>query len=116
MNDLAIKTVLRRFRRSYGFTQEELSELMGLKDRSELSRIERGERPLRLEQLIRLKIIFDASLKDIAPKIWMRALNGLWEGTQTVIDVCSDKKSSGAREKCSFLKSAQERVEALETK
>jgi len=60
---------LRRERRSWGFSQRELAELLGFNERSSLSRIEHGKRTPGLEIALACATLFGVSLGELFPQL-----------------------------------------------
>lgn len=56
---------LRYYRKLSPLKLSDVAKLMGLSDYSNLSRSEKGERPISSEQLIIYQLLFDASLKQL---------------------------------------------------
>lgn len=113
MNIKTPRDILRYHRRTNGFTQREFARLIGVKSRSQLSRIERGKRPLTVEELIRSRILFNIPLSELIPVTWRRVVNGLWEDIRALTNARASCSKS-ADTQCTFLKHAEKQVEQLE--
>ncbi|WP_041599003.1 helix-turn-helix domain-containing protein [Hahella chejuensis] len=107
--------MLRYYRRSNGFTQKEFASLLGFRSRSQLSRVERGKRIPRLDQLLRFRILFGVPMQKLIPTTWTRTLNGLWEDIELMRTTCTKNSDCKQTEKHAFLMHAKEQVETLET-
>lgn len=105
--------LLRAYRRSAGFTQDELARLAGIESRSHLSRVETGKRIPKLEQLLRYEVLFGISIEKMFPKVCTRTLNGLWEDIQQELDAFRGSHDLAAARKRAILKKAQERIESI---
>lgn len=105
--------LLRTYRRSAGFTQDELTRLTGIESRSQLSRIETGKRVPRLEQLLRYEFLFGLSIEKMVPGVCNRVLNGLWEDIQSELASCKGTHDSVVERKCAVLRKAQARIESM---
>lgn len=106
--------ILRRERRTRGFTQAEFAQLIGTKSRSQLSRIERGERVPTLDQVIRSRVLFNIPLAELVPSMWSKTLNGLWEDIHALKTRCQ-RRGDAAPLQCEFLAEAEQQVERLES-
>lgn len=104
---------LRTYRRSAGFTQCEITRLMGFENRSNLSRVERGKRIPRLEQALRYEFLFGVPIEKLVPRLCDQVLNGLWEDIQSQIGACDRAKNPKSKRKCDVLRAAQRRIEAI---
>lgn len=111
MSNKTPNDALRRLRRSYGFTQKEIANILGFKSRTQLSRVERGERTPRLEQLVRARILFRTPISELIPATWSRIVNGLWEDVHAA---CKHKSKAVCSEKCMFLTDVSHRLEKPE--
>ena len=54
----ALRCYLRRHRRAWGLTQQEIASLVGLRSAAHVSRIEHGKRPPSLEAALACQVIF----------------------------------------------------------
>lgn len=106
--------IWRRFRRTLGFTQKEFAKLVGVESRSQLSRLERGERIPRLDQVIRSSVLLGTPIADLVPKAWRNALNGLWEDVSDLQERYGRASSPQAREHATFLAKVVHEVEREE--
>lgn len=66
---LHIGTYLRRERRKWGLTQEELAHLVGLKSRASISRIEHGQCPPTAHELLAFQLIFGMTALQLFPQL-----------------------------------------------
>lgn len=104
---------MRRERRAAGLTQKEYARIVGIQDRSQLSRIERGERSPTLDQLIRYSIMLDMPIGKLLPKQFNRALNALWEEVDEAITVCGHDHGDTCDHRCVVLQGIKTRIEAV---
>jgi transcriptional regulator with XRE-family HTH domain len=63
---------IRRERRSWGLSQQELAALLGFTDRTRISRIEHGERIPGLETALACATLFGVSLGELFPQLAAR--------------------------------------------
>lgn len=61
---------LRRERRAAGLSLEELAGLVGCRDVTQLSRVERGQREPSLSILIACRVLFDVQPEALFPKLY----------------------------------------------
>lgn len=107
------KDFLRTYRRSAGFTQCEISRLMGFENRSNLSRVERGKRIPKLEQALRYEFLFGVPIEKLVPGLCDQVLNGLWEDIETQLGACESAKNPKSKRKCDILRAAKDRIESM---
>ena len=60
---------LRTHRRSWGLSQRELADLLGMESRAHVSRIERGKRSPTLETALACSTLFGVSLDELFPQL-----------------------------------------------
>ena len=64
-----IVTYLRRERRKWGLTQEELASLLGLKSRGNISALENGKCQPTARELLALQLIFGMTASQLFPEL-----------------------------------------------
>jgi transcriptional regulator with XRE-family HTH domain len=64
---------LRRHRRLWGLSAKELSKLLGIKDPAQLSRIEHGKRPPKIEVALASQALFGVSPAEMFPHLYALA-------------------------------------------
>lgn len=60
---------LRTHRRTWGLSQRELADLLGMESRAHISRIERGKRSPTLETALACSTLFGVSLGELFPQL-----------------------------------------------
>lgn len=64
-----IVTYLRRERRKWGLTQRELAVLIGLKSRTQISRLEHGLCPPTARELLAFQLLFGMTAHQLFPRL-----------------------------------------------
>ena len=66
----ALRCYLRRHRRAWGLTQQEVASLVGLQSAAHVSRIEHGKRPPSLEAALACQVIFGIPPDAMFPQVY----------------------------------------------
>ena len=70
---------LRTYRRTWGLTQQELADLLGVESRTQVSRLEHGKRVPCLEIALASATLFGVSLGDLFPQVAVEVEKNLRE-------------------------------------
>ena len=73
---------LRTFRRTWGLSQQELADLLGLESRTSVSRLEHGKRVPGLEIALACSSLFGVSLDELFPQFSEEIVDKLKERIQ----------------------------------
>src|SRR5437868_5392207 len=68
MNNSIVHCALRTHRRTWGLSQQELAELLGMESRAHISRIEHGKRTPSMETALSCSTLFGVPLGDLFPQ------------------------------------------------
>jgi transcriptional regulator with XRE-family HTH domain len=98
-------------RRRCGFSQGELSYLLGYKDQSHISRLEKGKRDPNLFIVLACQILFDAPPAEIFPGLFERAEEEVLTRAYELHQQLEDNPSKEARLKLNALDAAFDRRE-----
>ncbi len=77
---------LKTFRRRAGFSQEQLSLLLGYQDRSCISKYENSALEPNLSTLIAYQVIFQTDLQELFPDLYQKVEGEVLQRVQTLID------------------------------
>src|SRR5437667_9387048 len=64
-----VPSLLRTQRRTWGFSQREMADLLGFESSAEISRIEHGKRTPGLETALACSTLFGVSLHELFPQL-----------------------------------------------
>jgi DNA-binding XRE family transcriptional regulator len=115
MNDHDI-SMFRSWRRRSGLTQEDVAFLVGLSVASQVSRHESGEREPDLRLALGYKLIFDATVHELLPRIYFDVAKNVRNRAQALLDKQGqDTTTQRSTCKAEHLRSLIARVEAIST-
>src|SRR5262245_50130191 len=98
-----LKTYLRPLRRSSGLTQRELAYLIGRKDGSCISRVERFERVPTLVWTRACTLVFGTRAFEIFPELFAEVREGVLYRANDLYEQLQGNPSKAARAKLDFL-------------
>jgi len=101
---------LRTYRRQWGFSQRELSFLLGVRDRSVWARYERGQRAPSARFSLGCEVLFNASARDLFPKIQMETEDVLMRRAYVLYERLKQEKTPSAEAKLRLLDDLLKRV------
>ena len=105
-----IVTYLRRERRKWGLTQDELALLIGAKSRSQVSMLERGLTRPTAEQLIALCLLFGLTALQLFPQLAERARDDAASVAKAMIDASEPDATLRAQRKNTLLRQTLSRA------
>ena len=79
MSSTSLPCPLRTYRRTWGLTQQELADLLGVESRTQVSRLEHGKRVPCLEIALASATLFGVSLGDLFPQVAVEVEKNLRE-------------------------------------
>jgi transcriptional regulator with XRE-family HTH domain len=77
MNSTIVPCALRTHRRTWGFSQRELAELLGFRSATPISRLEHGKRVPAIEIALACATLFSVSLGELFPQLTMETEDNL---------------------------------------
>ena len=101
---------LRTHRRQWGLSQRELSHLLGLKDRSLLSLLEKAQRAPTLHIALACETLFGVTAKELFPKFYGQVTDALMRRALVQHKRLEREDSSHAKTKRILLQDAQRRA------
>lgn len=106
----------RSWRRRSGLTQEDVAFLVGLSVASQVSRHESGEREPDLRLALDYKLIFDATVHELLPRIYLDVAKNVRSRAQALLDKQGEDASTQRSTcKAEHLRGLIARVEAITT-
>jgi transcriptional regulator with XRE-family HTH domain len=81
-----IVTYVRRERRSWGLSQKEVAQILGLKSRTQVSRLEHGLAQPTAEQLLALQLLFGLTARQLFPRLSEQARDRVLIGIRSMMD------------------------------
>jgi transcriptional regulator with XRE-family HTH domain len=81
-----IVTYLRRERRKWGLTQEDLAHLVGLKSRASISLIEHGQRPPTAKELLAFQALFGMTALQLFPQLSVTTGQQVFRNAKVMIE------------------------------
>ena len=109
-------SMFRSWRRRSGLTQEDVAFLVGLSVASQVSRHESGEREPDLRLALGYKLIFNATVHELLPQIYLDVAKNVRSRAQALLDKQGeDATTQRSTCKAEHLRSLIERVEAIPT-
>ena len=91
---------LRTYRRTWGLTQRELADLLGVECRTQVSRLERGKRVPGLEIALACTTLFGVSLDELFPQLAVEVEESLRKKIARLREDCPQRTDpSGSRKR-----------------
>ena len=110
--DHRLKSYLRTHRRRWGFTQQELAFLIGIKSSTSISRIERLKRIPTFEAAFALGVIFSVAPPELFPAIFSEVQSGIVERANELYEQLQGDPSKRTRIKLDFLETLLARLQS----
>ena len=105
-----VPSYLRTERRKWGLTQRELAKLLGGKSRTQVSRLERGERAPSVESLLSCLVLFGASAPALFPHLYSHIEERVLRDAAALLEELADDTSRKSTRKRELLKLALARA------
>ena len=100
----------RKWRRTASFKQKEIAQLLGLKDDTQICRIEQGYRVPGLALAIALEVLTGMSLHEILSSMYEQVEEETLARVTTMLMDIEHSSSPSAQAKCKHLRGCQDRV------
>lgn len=101
---------VRPLRRRWALTQDELAVLLGLESRSNISRIEQGERLPSLEAALALEVLFGVAPKAMFPHVYAETEEAVMGVAARVHEGSIHSTNPREKRKCALLEAALARA------
>lgn len=105
-----IVTYLRRERRKWGLTQQDLTFALGLKSRASISRIEHGLCPPTASELLALQRFFGMTAAQLFPQLAATADDMITRNTAILVQTQKINSTRRAQQRTTFLRQTLSRA------